>query len=367
MLSGVRIVELEALGPAPFASMLLADLGADVITVHRKAAPPISETAQGKLLDRGKRSIVLDLKASADVVLLKRLLKTADGLIEGFRPGVMERLGLGPEICHPLCPKLVYGRMTGWGQTGPKAAQAGHDLNYIGLSGALWYASAPEDVPITPPTLVGDIGGGAMYLAVGLLAGILKARSTGVGCVVDAAMIDGSAHMMNLMMSLRAEGEFQTERGQSVLDGPHWSRCYRCGDGGYFTVQALEPKFYALFLERMDLQADGDFANQHDRSNWPVLTLRLAALFASQTRAHWTAVFAGSDSCAGPVLNPEEAMAETHMQARKVWSAPQGRLQAAAAPRFDGATPAPPPASPQRDHDRDAILSELIQLEQAGR
>jgi len=225
MLSGVRIVELEALGPAPFASMLLADLGADVITVHRKAAPPTLETAQGKLLDRGKRSIALDLKDSADTAILKRLLPTVDGLIEGFRPGVMERLGLSPEVCHKLCPKLVYGRMTGWGQTGPKAAQAGHDLNYIGLSGALWYASAPDDVPITPPTLVGDIGGGAMYLAVGMLAGILKARSTGVGCVVDAAMIDGSAHMMNLMMSLRAEGEFQTERGQSVLDGPHWSRC----------------------------------------------------------------------------------------------------------------------------------------------
>ena len=367
MLREVRIVELEALGPAPFASMLLADLGADVITVHRKVAPPTLETAQGKLLDRGKRSIALDLKTPADTAILKRLLPTADGLIEGFRPGVMERLGLSPEVCHKLCPKLVYGRMTGWGQTGPKAAQAGHDLNYIGLSGALWYASAPEDVPITPPTLVGDIGGGAMYLAVGMLAGILKARSTGVGCVVDAAMIDGSAHMMNLMMSLRAEGEFRTERGQSILDGPHWSRCYRCGDGGYFSVQALEPKFYALFLKRMGLHADGDFANQHERSNWPALTARLAALFASQSRAYWTAVFAGSDSCAGPVLNPEEAMADTHMQARAVWSAPKGRLQAAAAPRFDGALPAPPPSSPQRDQDRDAILSELAQLEMAGR
>ena len=367
MLAGIRVIEIEALGPAPFAAMLLADLGADIVTVHRKSVTGIPGKGAENLLDRGKRSIALDLKDPGDLQILKRLLKTADGLIEGFRPGVMERLGLGPKICHKICPKLVYGRMTGWGQTGPKAAQAGHDLNYIGLSGALWYASAPGDVPIAPATLVGDIGGGAMYLTVGMLAGLLKARSTGAGCVVDAAIVDGSAHMMNLLMSLRANGGFQTARGQSLLDGPHWSRSYRCADAGYFTVQALEPKFYAQFIDLMGLKTDVDFADQFDRARWPDLTERLVHIFASKPRAHWSAVFAGSDACAGPVLDPDEAMTEAHMQARGVWSAPEGRLQAAAAPRFDGTRPTAPPPSPRRDQHRRGILDELDQLERAAR
>ena len=367
MLAGIRVIEIEALGPAPFAAMLLADLGADIVTVHRKSVTGITSKGAENLLDRGKRSIALDLKDPGDLQILKRLLKTADGLIEGFRPGVMERLGLGPEICHEICPKLVYGRMTGWGQTGPKAAQAGHDLNYIGLSGALWYASAPGDVPIAPATLVGDIGGGAMYLTVGMLAGLLKARSTGAGCVVDAAIVDGSAHMMNLLMSLRANGGFQTARGQSLLDGPHWSRSYRCSDAGYFTVQALEPKFYAQFIDLMGLKTDVDFADQFDQARWPDLTERLVHIFASKPRSHWSAVFAGSDACAGPALDPDEAMTEAHMQARGVWSAPEGRLQAAAAPRFDGTRPAAPPPSPWRDQHRRDILDELDQLERAVR
>ena len=366
MLAGVRIIEIEALGPAPFAAMLLADLGADIITIHRKLAAETPGKGAENLLDRGKRSIALDLKDPEDTQILKRLLKTADGLIEGFRPGVMERLGLGPKDCHQIRPQLIYGRMTGWGQTGPKAAQAGHDLNYIGLSGALWYASAPDDIPIAPATLVGDIGGGAMYLTVGMLAGLLKARATGAGCVVDAAIVDGSAHMMNLLMSLRSSGGFQTMRGQSLLDGPHWSRVYRCGDGGYFTVQALEPKFYAQFLDLMGLAGDVDFTDQFDQTRWPVLTRRLAQIFVERPRAHWSAIFANSDACAGPVLNPEEAMAETHMQARGVWSAPEGRLQAAAAPRFDGANPSIPAPIPRRDQDRCCILDELEQLERAA-
>ncbi|MEZ7983107.1 MAG: CaiB/BaiF CoA-transferase family protein [Paracoccaceae bacterium] len=366
MLAGIRIIEIEALGPAPFAAMLLADLGADIIAVHRKSTAETPDKGAENLLDRGKRSIALDLKDPKDTQILKRLLKTADGLIEGFRPGVMERLGLGPKDCHQMRPQLVYGRMTGWGQTGPKATQAGHDLNYIGLSGALWYASAPGDIPIAPATLVGDIGGGAMYLTVGMLAGLLKARDTGVGCVVDAAIVDGSAHMMNLLMSLRASGGFQTTRGQSLLDGPHWSRVYCCGDDGYFTVQALEPKFYAQFLDLMGLAGDVDFADQFDQTRWPVLTSRLAQIFAAKPRAHWTAIFAGSDACAGPVLNPEEASVEPHMQARGVWSSPEGRLQAVAAPRFDGANPLPPPPSPRRDQHRCSILDELEQLERPG-
>ncbi|MFZ2103479.1 MAG: CaiB/BaiF CoA-transferase family protein, partial [Oricola sp.] len=206
MLGGIRIVEIEGLGPAPFAAMHLADLGADVVTIHRRDGGSAPGFTDRNPLDRGKRSIALDLKDPADVETAKALIASADGLIEGFRPGVMERLGLGPDECRAANPALVYGRMTGWGQDGPRAQQAGHDLNYISTSGALWYASAPGDAPLTPPTLVGDIGGGALYLVVGMLAGILRARTTGEGTVVDAAIVDGSAHMMNLFMALGASG-----------------------------------------------------------------------------------------------------------------------------------------------------------------
>ena len=290
MLSDIRIIEIEALGPAPFAAMLFADLGADVITVHRKTAADVPGKGESNLLDRGKRSIALDLKAEDDVAALKALLKTADGLIEGFRPGVMERLGLGPDICLALQPRLVYGRMTGWGQDGPKAREAGHDLNYIGLSGALWYASPAESPPFPPPTLVGDIGGGALYLVIGMLSALLNARTTGKGSVVDAAIVDGSAHMMNLLMSLRASGSFSTGRGHSLLDGPHWSRSYRCGDGLYLSVQCLEPKFYRIFLERLELSGDSRFEQQFQESLWPDLAARLETLFASQPRAYWLAL-----------------------------------------------------------------------------
>jgi len=362
MLSNIRIIEIEALGPAPFAAMLLADLGADVITVHRKAAADVPGKGERNLLDRGKRSIALDLKAPEDVAVLKKLLRTADGLIEGFRPGVMERLGLGPDICLKIQPKLVYGRMTGWGQSGPRATQAGHDLNYIGLSGALWYSSPAGQPPFPPPTLVGDIGGGALYLAVGMLSGLLNARATGRGTVVDAAIVDGSAHMMNLLMSLRASGEFRTERGQSLLDGPHWSRSYRCADGGFLSVQCLEPKFYRLFLDRLGLADDPDFAHQFDQDRWPGLNRRLEDLFASRPREHWIARFDGSDACVAPVLDPESAASDPHIAARGIWSGEDGRLQALAAPRFDGQPPAPPRPSPQRGEHSAEILAEIADL-----
>ncbi|WP_193180795.1 CaiB/BaiF CoA transferase family protein [Nisaea sediminum] len=359
MLSDIRIVEIEALGPAPFTAMLLADLGADVITVHRKTASDVPGKGERNLLDRGKRSIALDLKDPEDVALLRKLLRTADGLIEGFRPGVMERLGLGPEPCLEIQPKLVYGRMTGWGQSGPRVQEAGHDLNYIGLSGALWYGSPAGVPPFPPPTLVGDIGGGALYLAVGMLSGLLKARVTGRGTVVDAAIVDGSAHMMNLLMSLRASGGFRTERGQSLLDGPHWSRCYRCADGSYLSVQCLEPKFYRLFVDKLGLGDDPDFARQFEQGLWPDLGKRLETLFLAKPRTHWLALFEGSDACVAPVLDPESAAGDPHMAARGIWSEEDGRLQAAAAPRFDGNPPPRPRAAPERDAHRDEILAEL--------
>ncbi|MFP1633378.1 CaiB/BaiF CoA transferase family protein [Zhengella sp. ZM62] len=357
MLQGVRILEVEGLGPGPFCGMLLADLGADVIVVHR----PDGSTAPGapteNLLDRGKRSIALDLKKDDDKAVFLDLVKTADGLIEGFRPGVMERLGLGPAECHAVRPPLVYGRMTGWGQDGPRALEAGHDLNYASLSGAAWYASPAGQCPILPPTVVGDIGGGALYLAIGILSGILNARSTGKGTVVDAAIVDGTAHMMNLLMSLKQAGGLAKERGRSLLDGPHWSRTYRTSDGGFFSVQSLEPKFYGILLEKLGLSEDPDFRHQFDQRRWPDLNTRMEALFASRTKAEWTEVFAGSDACAGPVHAPEDARDDPHMAARGVWQAPDGVLQAMAAPRFDGAPATALRPSPARDGNRAEILA----------
>lgn len=345
MLNGIRIVEFEGLGPGPFCGMLLADLGADVIVVHRPTTSDVPGMGGDTLLDRGKRSITLDLKTAEDKATALALIATADALIEGNRPGVMERLGLGPTECHAVNPALVYGRMTGWGQSGPLAQVAGHDLNYIGRSGALWYAAAPGDAPLTPATLVGDIGGGALYLAVGLLAGVLNARATGRGTVVDAAIVDGSAHMMALLMSLRATGGFVTQRGQSLLDGPHWNRSYRCACGNWIVVQALEPKFYRLFLQGLGLAEDAALIAGHfDRAAWPQLTDRIAAIFASQPRLHWEKVFEGSDACVAPVLSPDQAADDPHIAARGIWSVDP--MQPAPAPRFDGQlrTPGPIPA-----------------------
>jgi crotonobetainyl-CoA:carnitine CoA-transferase CaiB-like acyl-CoA transferase len=346
MLEGIRIVEIEALGPAPFAGMTLADLGAEVIVVHRKVPAGTPGLGDRSALDRGKRSIALDLKDPRDMAVLEALAARADGLIEGFRPGVMERLGLGPERAQALNPALVYGRMTGWGQTGPRAAEAGHDLTYIGLSGALWYASEPGDAPLTPPTLVGDVGGGALYLVAGMLAGLLRAKATGQGTVVDAAIVDGSAHMMALLMAL---GPSMT-RGRSLLDGPHWCRTYACACGGFVAVQCLEPKFYANFLARLGLAGDADFAEQFDAERWPRLTARLAGRFAERTRDDWAAHFAGAEACVAPVLSPEEAARDPHLAARGTWVRAEEALQPAPAPRFDGRAAPVRPAPARGEH-----------------
>ncbi len=360
MLHGIRILEVEGVGPAPFAGMLLADLGAEVIVVHRKGGPVTPGMPDQPILDRGKRSIELDLKDPAGRDSFLALAARADGLIEGFRPGVMERLGLGPADCHAGNPALVYGRMTGWGQDGPLAATAGHDLNYIAMSGAAWFASDAGDAPFTPPTLVGDLGGGAMYLVVGMLAGLLNARATGKGTVVDAAIYDGSAHLMNLMMTIRQGGLFAMERGQSLLDGPHWSRCYVCGDGRYLSVQCLEPQFYAAFLDILGLGDDPGFARQYDPRRWPALTARLRDIFLTRSRNEWAGLFAASDACVAPVLNPAEAAAHPLNVARQSWSAAaDGTLQAAAAPRFSGGDPWTPPPIPARGQHTAEILAEL--------
>ncbi len=358
MLQGIRIVEIEGLGPAPFAAMMLADLGADVITIHRKGSAVTPVMPERSLLDRGKRSIALDLKNPNDLSVARRLISDADALIEGFRPGVMEKLGLGPEDCQRQNPKLVYGRMTGWGQQSPLSEIAGHDLNYIALSGALWYASAPDRPPLTPATLVGDIGGGAMYLVAGLLAGLLNAQATGKGTVIDAAIYDGSAHMMNLLMSLRQTGNLSDTRGQSLLDGPHWSRTYSCADGGYISVQCLEPKFYACFLDVLGLGDDTEFAQQNDNAAWPELTERLSKIFIRKSRDEWAALFQGTDACVAPVLSPQEALDHPMNTARQTWIDHDETRQAAAAPRFSTYKWLPR-RSPKRGEHTDEILNEL--------
>ncbi|SLN26128.1 Formyl-coenzyme A transferase [Roseovarius litorisediminis] len=360
MLQGIRVVEFEGLGPGPFAAMMLADLGAEVIVIHRPGAG--NPVAGGtNLLDRGKKSIVLNLKLPADLTIAKALISTADALIEGFRPGVMERLGLGPDEMQHENPKLVYGRMTGWGQDGPKSRMAGHDLNYLATSGALWYASEAASPPLTPPTLLGDVGGGALYLVAGILAGLLKAARTGVGTVVDAAIVDGSAHMMALLMSMAPSGNLLKERGKSLLDGPHWSRTYACACGGYLSVQCLEPRFYAEFLHRLNLGEDPVFASQNDPAQWPEQTRALAEILAAEPLVYWAEIFENSDACAAPVLAPQEAGRDPHMAARKVWSTKDGLLQPAPAPRFDGHDQSPGPV-PERGQHGDDLRAGLARM-----
>lgn len=355
MLEGVKILEIEGIGPGPFAGMTLADLGAEVTVVHRKggkATPGIG--SRPLIVDRGKKSIALDLKDPADLAVVKALIARSDALIEGFRPGVMERLGLGPDVAHALRPSLVYGRVTGWGQSGPRAQQAGHDLNYLSLCGGAYFASPPGQPPVPPPTMVGDVAGGALYLVIGILSGVLKARATGQGCVVDAAIVDGSAHMMNLLMSLGSG--MSMARGNSLLDGPHWSACYRCADGRFVSVQCLEPQFYAEFLRILGLSDDPDFRHQMEPSLWPSLKKRLAETFARHPRAHWAALFDGSDACVAPVLDPAEAAADPHMASRGSWLRVDDSLQAAPAPRF-GEAAFTPGRIPRRDEHRHEILA----------
>lgn len=337
ILRGLKVLEFGAQGPGPFCGMMLADLGAEVLLVERavgaEEAPGVREKA---VFHRGKKSVVLDLKRAEDVAKAIGIVAEADCVIEGFRPGVMERLGLGPTACLARNPRLVYGRMTGWGQSGPLKATAGHDINYLALSGALWYCGMPDEEPFPPPTLIGDVGGGALYLTVGLLAGVMHARSTGEGQVVDAAIVDGAASMSNILMSVRASGGLAQERGASGIDGSHWYTSYRCADGRYVTVGAIEGKFYGELLSRLGLETDPDFADQHDGTRWPKARKRVAQVFAERTQAEWCALLEGSDCCFAPVLALDEAATHPHLSARRTFLEREGVLQAAPAPRFSG-------------------------------
>lgn len=361
ILSGIRIIEIEGIGPAPFCGMHLADMGADVVVVERPSTgePPVGDIGHNTIYKRNKRIVQLDLKDSGDRAKLLEMVKHADGLIEGMRPGVMERLELGPSICHEVNPALAYGRVTGWGQTGPLSQAAGHDINYIALSGALWYAGRPGEPPFAPPTLAGDIGGGALYLTIGMLACILNAQRTGKGDVVDAAMVDGSAHMMNLVLSLRSSGTVVNERGKSILDGPHWFDTYECSDGKFVSVGALEPHFYKLLIDKIGVAEKPEFAKQFDIDACPNQKEAFKALFASKTQLDWCELLEGTDACFAPVLNPDEAAEHPHMQSRNVYGTHNEHLQAQAAPRFTHSANQPPRNAIESDFDK--IISSWLQ------
>ena len=347
-LDGVRIIELAGLGPAPFAGMMLADAGADIIRIDRseRATYPPNTEPHVDLMNRGRRSVAVDLKHPDGVGLVLRLVEQADGLMEGFRPGVAERLGMGPEDCLARNPRLVYGRMTGWGQEGPMATAAGHDIDYIALAGALEPMARAGERPFPPLNLVGDFGGGGMMLAFGMCAAIISARQTGAGQVVDAAMVDGAAALMTMTYTLRSSGIWKEERGTNLLDtGAHFYEVYETSDGGFMALGAIEPQFYAALLRGLDLEGE-DLPEQMDREAWPQMKERFAALFATKTRDEWEAVFEGTDACVAPVLSPWEAPSNAHMRARGTFTEVAGVVQPSPAPRFQGTPGAirrPPP------------------------
>lgn len=335
VLAGVRVLQLAGIGPVPFCGMHLADLGADVIVVDSPASGGTGSPAS-EVMNRGKRSVLLDLKTPDGVANALRIGASCDILIEGMRPGVAERLGLGPEDFRKVHPALVYGRMTGWGQEGPLSRSGGHDLNYIALSGAAWFAGAPGEPPVPPPTLVGDLAGGALYLTVGVLSALLHARASGAGQTVDAAIVDGSAHLTSLLLSLRAAGELGDERGKDWIDGSPWYQCYRTSDGHFVSVGALEGKFFIALMKTLGIDAEFPPDSQFDKSRWPAMRARMEQVFAGASRETWVHRFEGVDACFAPVLTPLEAAAHPHNVQRGIYRRDRGFLEAAPAPRFSG-------------------------------
>jgi alpha-methylacyl-CoA racemase len=358
-LSGVRVIEIASLAPAPFGCMILADLGADVLRVDRaeRSGPGAAQPLDP--LSRGRRSIGLNLKDGAAIDLLLRLIDEADVLVEGFRPGVAERLGFGPEVCAARNPGLIFARMTGWGQHGPLAHTAGHDIDYIAISGALGMVGRASESPMPPVNLLGDFGGGGMLLALGILAALVERGRSGLGQVIDAAMVDGSALLTSFVYGLRAIGGWQDNRGSNLLDGgaPFYDT-YATADGEYVAVGALEPQFYAALLHGLGL-ANAGLPPQHDRSGWPVLRQRFAETFVQRTKAEWEQVFAGSDACVSPVLSAAEAPTHPHAAARNAFIAVGGVTQPAPAPRFSRTAAEAPQAPPRPGADTDRVLADL--------
>jgi alpha-methylacyl-CoA racemase len=351
-LTGLKVVEFAGIGPGPFCGMLLSDLGADVVRIDRKGG---RGGAPSDVTSRGRRSVALDLKSPAAIEACLKLMERADAVFEGFRPGVMERLGLGPDVALKRNPKLVYGRMTGWGQTGPYANAAGHDMNYIAITGAL-HAIGTTDKPVPPLNLVGDFGGGALYLAFGLLAGVIQARETGKGQVIDCAMSDGAASLMAMFYGFKASGMWQGGRRNNMLDGgAHFYDTYQCSDGKWISLGSIEPQFYALLLEKTGID-DPEFQRQMDRAAWPTLHDKLADVIARKTRDEWCEIMDATDVCFAPVLDLDEAPKHAHNAARKTFVEVAGVTQPAPAPRFSatpGAIQGPPPTVGA--HDREAL------------
>ncbi|WP_375395891.1 CaiB/BaiF CoA transferase family protein [uncultured Sphingomonas sp.] len=358
-LQGLRIVELAGMGPAPFAGMMLADHGAEVIRIERPATSPGQQrAASGDVLRRSRKVVSIDLKTEAGRGVVRDLAADAHGLIEGFRPGATERLGLGPDDLLRRNPALVYGRMTGWGQDGPNAALAGHDINYIALAGTLHMLGRAGEKPMPAVNLVGDFGGGGMLLAFGMLAGLLHAQRTGEGQVVDCAMVDGAALIASLMWSLRGQGRWRDERGVNLLDtGAHFYDTYETADGKHVALGAIEPQFYAILRDKAGLADDPDFDAQTDPAAWPTLKAKLTALFSQRTRDDWCALLEHTDACFTPVLSMAEAPDHPHNVARGTFVAPGGIVQPAPAPRLSR-TPAVPPAM-TRSSDGPALLTAL--------
>jgi alpha-methylacyl-CoA racemase len=349
-LAGVRVLELEAIGPVPFCGMMLADMGADVLLVDRPAAPGLGLDLDREhdLMLRGRRSVTLDLKSAGGVAALLELAARADALIEGFRPGVLERMGLGPDILLERNPKLVVGRMTGWGQTGPLAPRAGHDIDYIALCGALHAIGHAGERPVPPLNLVGDFGGGGMMLAFGVAAGLVESQRSGRGQVIDAAMTEGAALLGMMFFGMTAAGQWQEARGVNILDsGAPWYDTYETSDGKFVAIGALEPKFYAELLSRLGLTYE-ELPAQHDRAGWPLLRARFAAIFRTRTRDEWCRAFEGSDACFAPVLTFSEAKSHPHNAARQNSVNVEGTDQPAPAPRFSRTPGAVRGAPPQR-------------------
>jgi alpha-methylacyl-CoA racemase len=358
-LAGVRVLEIQAMGPGPFCAMMLSDFGAEVIRVDRVGTVDEGNVqASADVLSRGRRSVAVDLKRPAGADLVLRMVEHADVLIEGYRPGVMERLGLGPDACLARNPRLVYGRVTGWGQDGPWAAYAGHDINYISLAGVLWPIGRDGDAPVPPLNYVGDFGGGGMLLAVGVCAALAERASSGRGQVIDAAMVDGAALLNSFMYGMRAAGQWSTERGRNLLDtGAPFYETYETADGKWVSVGSIESKFFRNLVTRLGLEIDR--GAQRDEASWPILREKLAAVFRTRTRDEWAALLTDAEACFTPVLSPWEAPEHPHNAERGTFVESFGVTQPSPAPRF-GRTPAaiggPPPS---RGEHTDEILGEL--------
>lgn len=359
-LKGLRVVELAGIGPGPHAAMILGDLGADVVRIDRPASSPGGSGGTAKdAMMRNRRVVIADLKSDEGRGLVLKLIAKADVLIEGYRPGVTERLGLGPEDCAKVNDRLVYARMTGWGQTGPRSQQAGHDINYISLNGILHSIGRANERPVPPLNLVGDFGGGSMFLLLGILSALWERQTSGKGQVVDAAMVDGSSVLIQMMWQMRSSGMWTDARGTNLLDGgaPYYDT-YECADGRYVAVGAIEPQFYAAMLTGLGLDG-ADLPGQNDVSRWPELRAVLIEKFGSQDRDHWAKVFADSDACVTPILAFGEVQTEPHITERNTFYEVDGGLQPLPAPRFSRTAPETPrPAAPVADAE--AVLRDWV-------